>query len=76
MPKNGAYIVSDLPKARLFEIVCEPCKRAGRFKRETLIKRFGPDEIIPTVIARLADCPKHGQFHDSCQVKMVGLIRP
>lgn len=70
MPKDGAYIVSDLPKDRLFEIVCAPCERVGRFKRETLIERFGPDQNIPDLIAKLSACPKHGQYHDACKVRL------
>lgn len=68
MPKNGAFVVSDLPKDRLFKIVCEPCKRVGRYRRETLLARFGPDECLPEVIARLANCPKRGSYHDGCRV--------
>lgn len=76
MPKNGAYIVSDLPKNCPFSIVCEPCDRVWRFNYAALLERFGPEQNIPDLIGKLAGCPKRGNYHDGCRVRLAEPIRP
>jgi hypothetical protein len=67
MPRAGAYIVSDLPEG-LTAIRCPKCGRYGRYRKATLLARFGPDEPLPHVLNLLADCPKRGEWSDPCQV--------
>jgi hypothetical protein len=68
MPRHGAYIVSELPEG-LTEIACAKCGRRGRYKRETLLERFGPDKALPDVLIALADCPRAATPGDPCQVR-------
>jgi len=65
MPRAGAYIVSELPEG-MTAIVCRKCGRSGRYRKETLLRRFGPDMPLPTVLTKLADCPRFGSFSDNC----------
>lgn len=65
MPRAGAYIVSELPGG-LTAIVCPKCGRYGRYRKETLLARFGPDESLPHVLNLIANCPRFGSFGDSC----------
>ena len=52
-----AYTTSTT-KSDPVEIKCAKCGRFGRYRRATLIKRFGPDKPMPTVLTELAsDCP-------------------
>lgn len=65
MPRAGAYIVSELPEG-MTAIVCRKCGRFGRYRKETLLARFGPDEPLPHVLNLIANCPKRGSFSDNC----------
>ncbi|MGB8182603.1 MAG: hypothetical protein WCF13_09555 [Stellaceae bacterium] len=65
MPRAGAYIVAELPEG-MTAIHCPKCGRMGRYRRETLLRRFGPDAPLPHVLNLLADCPRRGQWGDPC----------
>lgn len=65
MARAGAYLVSDLPEG-LTTIACPKCGRLGRYRRETLLRRFGPDAPLPSVLNKLADCPRRGNASDPC----------
>lgn len=67
MPRAGAYVVSDLPEG-LTAIHCPKCGRSGRYRKSTLLKRFGPDAPLPTVLNELADCARRREWSDPCQV--------
>jgi hypothetical protein len=38
----------------IIRIVCSKCARAGQYRRQTLIDRYGPDTSMPEVVAELA----------------------
>jgi hypothetical protein len=38
----------------IVRIVCAKCARAGQYRRQTLIDRYGPDTSMPEVVAELA----------------------
>ncbi|MGH7014147.1 MAG: hypothetical protein ACREEL_08355 [Stellaceae bacterium] len=63
MPRAGAYLVSDLPEG-LTAIACKKCGRYGRYRRETLLPRFGPDAPLPDVLVKLADCAPRSNMYD------------
>jgi len=65
MPRAGAYIVSELPDG-LTAILSRKYGRFGRYRKETLMARFGPDESLPHVLNLLANCPRLGNFGDNC----------
>ena len=68
MPRNGAHTVSDLPPG-LTEIECPKCGRRGRYKRETLVSRFGPDQTLPAMLTAVAACRKARDMADICGVR-------
>ncbi len=65
MPHAGAYLVSDLTQ-EMRAIHCPKCGREGRYKREALLTRFGPDTALPDVLNALADCPRRRNMSDPC----------
>jgi len=67
MPRAGSYRVHELPEG-LTAIHCPKCGRLGRYRRETLLRRFGPDAPLPHVLNLLADCPKRRDMNDPCAV--------
>jgi hypothetical protein len=52
---KGAYCLSDIdwPVVRLY---CPQCHRHAQFKRSTLLDRFGPDKVMPSMLADLKPC--------------------
>jgi hypothetical protein len=67
MPRSGAYVVDDLPEG-LTAIHCPKCRRMGRYRRETLLARFGPDMALPDVLVKLAHCTRRRDMGDPCGV--------
>jgi len=52
---KGAYTLShiDWPMVRLY---CPQCHRHAQFKRSALLKRFGPDKVMPSMLADMKPC--------------------
>ena len=48
---------------------CESCGRLGRYRRATLIEKFGPDGSMPDILNIItADCDRHGRhLTDRCK---------
>lgn len=67
-PWPGSYLVRDESPDRLCRIGCLKCDRAGAYRRETLVERFGLDWPMPDVLLKLAKatCPRHGSFSNPC----------
>lgn len=71
MPRDDAYILSDLPPGFRVELRCSKCDRAGRYRVETLIERFGVDHPIPSLLSDISyDCPRRitGFASDRCGI--------
>ena len=67
---HGAWTLSRWPLDPI-EIVCDRCERRGRYRKATLLERYGGDVVMPEVLARVsADCPKRaGLGADVCGVR-------
>ena len=52
---KGAYSLGEIdwPMVRLY---CSQCHRFAQFKRVSLLKRFGPDKPMPTMLRDLKPC--------------------
>jgi hypothetical protein len=52
---KGAYTLDDIgwPMVRLY---CPHCHRFAQFKRTTLLARFGPDKVMPSMLRDLKPC--------------------
>ena len=59
------------PRARL---ACEKCGRAGQYKKESLIARYGADIRLPDLRWEISQCSRQGQMHDACMVRYVDLL--
>ena len=55
----------------ILRIVCERCNRAGQYRIDKLIERYGPDITLPDLWHELAQCPRRGNMSDPCQVSYV-----
>ena len=57
MPRpNGSLTITDHPTDPI-EIDCQKCGRTGRYRKATLIDKYGSDFVLPDLLALLAsDC--------------------
>lgn len=44
---SGAHTLMDFPTGAPVEIYCPKCGRQGRYRRESLLDRFGPTKALP-----------------------------
>jgi hypothetical protein len=74
MPRDGSLVLSDV-RAPTLTIVCEPCRRRGRYNVERLMAEHG-DARLTDLLTTLANCPKarSASIYDRCKVVYEGLI--
>jgi hypothetical protein len=66
---KGAYTLSDIdwPVVRLY---CPACHRHAQFKRSKLLDRFGPDKVMPSLLADMKPCAIGGSTSGpQCQLR-------
>ena len=73
--KNTGSVTLSTYRRPLLQLECWKCNRIGRYYREGLIDRFGPDATLPDVLRLIAKCPKQGSASDPCQAVYVGIDR-
>ena len=73
---KDALTLSDIRELTL-TVVCEPCKRRGRYNVERLMAKHG-DARLTDLRRTLANCPKaqSASIHDRCKVRYEGLSAP
>jgi hypothetical protein len=59
--------LASFPNA-MVRLVCDRCGRRGQYRKETLIREYGPDIVVPDLLVTLAKCPRHGAMGDACGV--------
>ena len=64
---KGALTIGTYP-LDMIRISCAKCGRRGRYRRATLIERFGPDMALPELWHVLAQCPRRNNASDPCMV--------
>ena len=53
---SGSLTIADHPTEPI-EIDCQKCGRNGRYRKATLIEKYGSDTVLPDLLAQLAsDC--------------------
>jgi len=72
---NGSLQLWEYP-AEMVRLSCEKCGRAGQYRKENLIERFGPDFRLPDLREKIAQCGRHVQMHDACMVHYLDLMPP
>jgi hypothetical protein len=53
---------------------CPKCGRAGQYRKQNLIERFGADMRLPELREEIAQCGRQGKMHDACMVHYVDLM--
>jgi hypothetical protein len=70
---NGSLQLFEYPKP-MVRLACDKCGRAGQYRKETLIARYGADMRLPDLRYEVTKCSRHGQMHGACMVRYVDLI--
>ena len=58
----------------IVRLSCEKCGRAGQYRKQTLVERYGADIRLPDLREEIAQCERLGQMHDACMVRYVDLV--
>lgn len=73
MGQHGSLTAADYP-TEMVTIRCESCGREGRYRRQSLIDRFGGDMELPEILDRLAGCERNTWLSiDRCKAFYVEL---
>src|SRR5262245_7492104 len=48
----------------IVRLSCSKCGRAGQYRKQSLIDRYGADIRLPDLREQIAKCSRHGQWHD------------
>jgi len=59
----------------LVRLSCDKCGRAGQYRKQNLIERYGADIRLPDLREEIAQCSRHGQMHDACMVRYSDLVQ-
>jgi hypothetical protein len=70
---TGSRTLSDYP-GDVVRLSCAKCGRAGQYRKQTLIERYGADIRLPDLREEIAQCERRGHMHDNCMVRYVDLI--
>jgi hypothetical protein len=70
---KDAFTLSDVREPTV-TIVCQPCRRRGRYNVATLMAKHGDAKILFALPA-IADCPKarSADIYDLCKARYEGL---
>jgi hypothetical protein len=63
--RKGSRWLGEFP-SNVVRIDCERCGRAGSYRRDGLVARFGADAALPDVLIALASCERRGDFSRPC----------
>ena len=69
---KGSLTIKDFPTDRI-EVECKKCGRHGRYRKATLIEKYGSDIVLPDLLALIAgDC----EFRNKLGNQGCGAIYP
>jgi hypothetical protein len=69
---TGSLQLREYP-TELVRLSCAKCGRAGKYRKQTLIERYGADIRLPDLREEIAQCGRQGKMHDACMVHYVDL---
>jgi hypothetical protein len=72
MRRIGSHSLGELPLA-VVRIDCERCGRAGSYRRDGLMARFGPDIAPPDLLVALSSCERRRDFSKACGARFTDL---
>jgi len=70
--RNGSHSLGEFPLA-VVRIDCPRCDRAGSYRRDGLMARFGADAALPDVLMALATCERRKDFSKPCGARFTDL---
>ena len=70
--RNGSHSLGEFPLA-VVRIDCPRCDRAGSYRRDGLIARFGAEAALPDVLLALASCERRANFRRPCGARFADL---
>ncbi len=70
--RNGSLALAEYPSP-VVRIECERCGRAGSYRLDGLVARFGADAAPPDVLMALASCERRADFSRPCGAKFMDL---
>jgi len=70
---NGSLQFREYPGA-MVRLSCEKSGRAGQYRKQNLIERYGADARLPDIRVQITKCSSHGQWHDGCMVRYIDLV--
>jgi hypothetical protein len=56
----------------MVRLTCTKCGRAGQYRMQSLIARYGADIRLPDLREEIARCGRHSKMHDACTLRYVG----
>jgi hypothetical protein len=69
---HGSYSLGDAAaKLRMIRLTCPKCHRAGQYRVDRLIEKYGPNIAMPDLRHELDDCPRPHDMSDSYRVEYV-----
>ena len=73
---SGSLTIADHPTDPI-EIDCQKCGRHGRYKKATLVEKYGIDVVLPDLIGLLANnCENRGRLgNQGCGAFYPALMR-
>ena len=69
---TGSLQLREYP-ADMVRLTCTKCGRAGQYRKQNLIERYGPDIRLPDLREEISQCERRGQMHDACMVHYIDL---
>jgi hypothetical protein len=61
----GSHSLGEFP-LDVVRIECERCNRAGSYRRDGLVERFGADIALPDLLVALASCERRADSSRTC----------
>ena len=68
----GSHSLGQFPLP-VVRIDCPRCERAGSYRRDRLLARFGADTALPDVLMALASCERRPDFSRPCGARFANL---
>ena len=67
---GGSLQLREYP-AETVRLSCQKCGRAGQYRKQNLIARYGADIRLPDLRWEISRCIRQGKMHDACMVRYV-----
>jgi hypothetical protein len=71
--RKGSHSLGEFP-LKVVRIDCARCERAGSYRLDGLVARFGEDALLPDVLMALASCERRLDFSKPCGARFSDLV--